>query len=413
MKKFLLNVSLVLFDVGLIFVKFPSFIFIFVSTHLLSRVLLLIASVIMFVVSPRKALPHKQIALLLFLLIAASLSIIGAVNIESFFASYKDMCFAILISVILISTEKAIKLQHIIKVLFLAVALNVIVQVAFLFSPETIGFFFRTFLNEKSLEIFDYQLSRNRFFGDMLDEAFIPILISTLYLGEKKEFRAISIALIAALSIVTFISGWRTKLIILCFELFISLTLLVKGIKSKLIFSVLFLSVLMFVATSNSLLKNTTNTLNRVFLTENEYIKTVQTRLSYWKNAFDLYLTSPIVGVGLGNYYDNLNQVSKNNNKSGGIDRFASSIVIDDPHNILFSMLSSMGILALAGFLFFLIEIIKDDFKEIFTNAQNQNRVIFILIFWGYFLYAFMNPWQNYGFIFYFFLLRALISYKE
>ena len=47
------------------------------------------------------------------------------------------------------------------------------------------------------------------------------------------------------------------------------------------------------------------------FLFEEEETKTITSRVSYWKDALEIGLRSPFVGVGLGNYFDNLSTSSK------------------------------------------------------------------------------------------------------
>ena len=141
------------------------------------------------------------------------------------------------------------------------------------------------------------------------------------------------------------------------------------------------------------------------FLFEEEETKTITSRVSYWKDALEIGLRSPFVGVGLGNYFDNLSTSSKKTNETSQIDRYRKFIFIDDPHSIFFSIFATTGIIGLLSFLSVLSFFLIRDLSGI--RSQNELPTLIICMFWGLFIFSLMNPWVNFSYLSFMFLIRG------
>jgi O-antigen ligase len=270
--------------------------------------------------------------------------------------------------------------------------------------PSVIFPFLSFVFNEKYLQFFNFQYGRNRFFGDSLDEAFIPLIIWTLIKEKAFIKRILLLLLMIGVIFITFISNWRTKIIILLFSLFVSTIMYYKYIKKYLLLLMLGVLLTIFTSSNFSLYTVKTDIIDR-FLFNNEIEKKIiSNRINYWKEAIEMGLSSPITGVGLGNYYDNLPKKSKQANKIIS----SNLITIDDPHNLFVSTFASTGFLGLISLTLLLGYFFITD-AGIFKKKQSILQT-FIIIFWGLFIFGLFNPWMYFSYLMPFWLIRGFIE---
>jgi len=319
-----------------------------------------------------------------------------------FLSLYKNITMAIVLLIAISLYKQKLDTKLFVNTLFLSVIVNLTIE-ALLFSNNPIfSFGFKHIVQTKYLSLFNYQLGRGRMFGDTLDEAFIPILLINLF-SSKKQIRILSFISIIFMLYLVYFSGWRTKLLIYAFELIAGCFFLLKK-RSILIFIIVIISAFILHKLPNTA---NTNTFTRFLLTDEQDIKTINTRFNYWDSSLKIGLSSPILGVGLGNYFDNLSLVEKNNNQDIPLNRIGKTIIIDDPHNIFLSLFATTGLFSFLIYFVLCIRYLKYDILSFNIYLAEQKALC--LGYWGFFIYALLNPWLNFYFVMMFFIMRGYL----
>lgn len=146
------------------------------------------------------------------------------------------------------------------------------------------------------------------------------------------------------------------------------------------------------------------NVIDRVLFPEESDVQTIYARFDYWNKAIEMGRSS-LFGVGLGNYYDNLPRIGLSNNS---LFREENSVVIDDPHNMLFSTFSNSGIFGVISLILLLFYFF---FQDVFLYKKNNNLInSLILAFWGEVIFLMFNPLNNYPYLILFWFTRAAIN---
>lgn len=381
------------------------------TTYNISRVIILIYTGAIFfgLINNQKSifLNKKLLILVVFYFITQSLSILGAQNISSFLSMYKDIAVSILIFFITYLLVNKKNFHWIIPTLVLFTTLSLFCQFIIYFFPTSTKLF-HFFLDSNYLKFFDYQSNRNRFFGNTFDEAFIPILVLGLFF-EKKYFKQVwYLFLLVLTSFFVFISGWRTKALMFIFAFFSSLFFLKLSKKGVLIILV----VLGFITlTFNKIPQQIigTNIIDRLFFDENGLNEqTISGRLELWQESLKMGIGKPLTGVGLGNFYDNLDWKLQSSNNLSDINRYNNFILIDDPHNLFLSTFAASGTLGITSLFLLILYFMISDLRSLkYGNKINKSLIIF---FWTYFIYALINPWIYFSYLAIFWLVRGIIE---
>lgn len=389
-----------------------SFVFL---TYNIGRILtLLVATHLIF--TKRNNISHainnnKFVFILLFLFfLSQSIPIINAINIVEYLKKYKDLIFFILIFInsYLLSDRKTIILS--IYVLLIASLISLgfqMVEYHFTHVFESL----KTCVEQNYYRFFEFQKKRGRFFGETLDEVVIPLIF---FIYRKGWVSIFYYSLFILITYTTFISNWRTKTII-----FILVTIFsyVYTHSKKLVvvpsFPLLSMFVLITVilAVNTSTINTGTSVTQRFLFTDSEDVYTTTERLKYWNIAREIGISNLIFGVGIGNYYDYLN--NKEQMVNIGKDGFFSErkfIVIDDPHNIFFSTFASTGIVGLffisSLFFYFLLS----DFRYLKRNGGDSLVYFLCVSSWALFFFSFFNPFFYWQFLYFLAILRGFLE---
>jgi O-antigen ligase len=254
---------------------------------------------------------------------------------------------------------------------------------------------------------------RNRVYLEAYDEIFVPFLFYFL-MSEKNGKKSLWFLFIfIGITIFSFISNIRIRFLMLIVSLIASVIFLGRYLKKFL--WLLFLVLLMFYFSYLALIKSKGYTVLERVLLENKYedVLTVSTRLERWVKAVEMGLSSPLLGVGLGNYYDNLESSMKRPTYPSLLIQKEKEAELGTlhPHNIFFNALAETGGLGLASllllFLYFLVRDIKIFFKKYKEDLFVRS---FIMSFWTLFLAAFFNPSTTVNFYVVFWFLRVAIE---
>jgi O-antigen ligase len=381
-------------------------------THNIARFLIIVVFIVAFLTRykhPQSSLDKKLCFLLGLFFLSQSISVLYAQNIGSFFTVYKDLILSIMLFFSLFFIVEKDNQMVFLRTLVLATAINISFQMLAYFHPSFISDYLKGFFNERYWDFFTYQTNRGRFFGEFFDEVSLPFIFYFLTSAKKSSNKLILNLFICAIFFITFVSSWRSKSILLLFAFIGSIIIYFKQMKRILIFQILMLYILLTFANFISLEKVGQNILDRFIFTDYQEVRIVKSRFTYLIEALNMGLESPLFGVGLGNYYDNLSVSSKMENQSPGYYLSRKFIVIDDPHNIFISTFATTGFFGLFSLILLILYFLYHDTIRFLTSNQLLLKASMVS-FWSLFVYALFNPWMYFAYLMFFMFLRGYIE---
>ena len=142
-----------------------------------------------------------------------------------------------------------------------------------------------------------------------------------------------------------------------------------------------------------------------------EDVRTISSRITRGEKSIEIGLSSPIFGVGLGNYYDNLDfPMQKVFSRFKSINK-EFELAAFYPHNIFFRTFAETGFLGLISLMMLFAYFIKKDVALLIGNKDLPKA--FVVAFWILFIHAFFNPSSTVKFQSFFWLIRILIERTE
>ncbi len=407
--------SVYLLAITIFLLRLPSFYILPVSTSLLTthnfaRLLIAILLLRRFLFYKKQSKQncfqnYLSFPLVLFFFFTQSLSVLNATNINNYLLSYKNLVFGLLLFYLLLITTNKHNIFIFIKTLVLSTIINLSVQTIALFYLPATFTLFQPFLYDKYWTFESYQASRGRFFGSSFDEIIIPFIILIFSKDKNWTRKLFYLVLIVLQVFISISSNWRTKSLLLFILLFASILGLLK--KKVLMFLMVLIS--LFVANNYSLALFKYNVFDRLNPNSRVDISTINARINYWKEAIDIGKSSPIIGVGYGNYFDNLSSKSKLASLSSQVDRIRALVLIDDPHNVIFYIFATSGLLGLLSWLMLISRFIYIDYKSI-RKQNNPVLLSLIIAFWGLFAYGLFHPVTSFSYLALFWALRGYIE---
>jgi len=386
------------------------FLFSYINTHSIAKLIWLFSFLILGFKSYQKGIKldisKTFLLLFLFYFITHSLSIIPAVNGGAFLEGYEDFFFSsifFILSAFVIKGAKDIK--KILVIFFIVAFMNAGFQTVIYFYPHLFTGLGGIFLHEGYLELILINIQRQRLYMEIYDETLIPIIF---YFLTKRKNREVLTPLFLLIGFFSFVSNFRTRFLMLVMALAGSVIVFLKEIKKY--FLVLFAVGFLFFSLYSILLQSTGFTvIQRVFL-EDEYedVSTVSSRINRWKKSVEIGLSSPLLGVGLGNYYDYLDSSMKQTISLFGHQEKEFEIAAHDPHNILFKTFAETGILGLMSLIMLLMYFLRKDFNVL--KSDNNLSKAFVVSFWILFSHALFNPTATTKYQVLFWLFRILIE---
>ncbi len=409
---------MILFGILIFLIRLPNFYIlpfhsgIFLVNNIVRILLLCIGVLLLFSFILRKEkterLPKIGFSLLIIYFVSQSVSVFNVINLESFFLVYKDLLFAFLLFFVTYQITSKKNIGLFCKILLLVSIINISYQILFFFFPSFFYDLFSQIFNEKYFQFFSYQHNRGRFFGDSLDEAIIPLAFF-YFLPSKSILKRILLLLtVGATVFVTTFANWRTKVLIFFFSTLSSLVIFIKAVKNQLLLIVLCILFFLFISDYISLRITGANIVDRLLFPDVQELQANRSRLDYWKEATEVGFTSPITGVGLGNYYDNLSEKSRITKRSSSFNRVNSFVLIDDPHNLFFSTFATTGLIGLISLTLLLSYYFITDYRLYKKRDLRANALI--LVFWSIFIYALFNPWMYFSYLMFFWLIRGMLE---
>lgn len=269
--------------------------------------------------------------------------------------------------------------------------------------------FLNHFIYYKYWEVLNANLQRGRYFIEILDFSLIPFTIYYFFVYQKKMKNILlGILLIGTTIIFSLLSNFRTHILMLLTSFFgVLIFIFNKNLKRLLFIFVvfLFLVLLLSIARNVFYLKLT---IDRFSFSE-ENMGSIMGRFDMWNYAKEMFLGSPIFGIGLGNYYDYLSSFKKAIFSITDWQIVLNKVTLSHPHSIFLGTLAETGILGFFSLFLLLAYFLKVDI--IFFKSKNKNflTVVFMMSFWSLFSYAIFNPTTSLHFLSLFFIFRAII----
>jgi len=416
-----------LLGVAILFLRFPPIYFLGIKnsllmTHILSIFFILINFFLLLVWIIRKnkksLIQTREDVLLLVFIIAQSISIFGAVNIEVFLQRYGKIVIAFLLYLVVRNYSQGFYKSRFSKYLINSFIIGGFVALTL----QLLIYFFPSFyLSLGNYLIYDNVLittSANILAGKLFDDSYLEIVIPFAlfaFAQEKKNYpkKVLLFALILGVGFTAFISNFRYRLIAFIFAFIVS-TLLMKRIKKILFFAFILIFICIFTF-SELIIRDIQGytIVDRILLQSKEYdVGTITWRLYMFNESLSMAKNFPITGVGLGNFYDSLPNSFKSILTLDYSQRqeIQTLALLVGPHNIFFQFLAETGFVGLFVFIILLYFYLKKDIAIVKKNSTlSFQKIPFIISFWTLIVIAEFFPSVNLTFYIMFFLLRGMI----
>jgi len=386
------------------------FLFSYINTHSIAKLIWLFSFLILGFKSYQKGIKldisKTFLLLFLFYFIVHSLSIIPAVSSDAFLGGYEDFFFSSIFFILSAFVVKGIgDIKKILVIFFTVAFMNAGFQAIIYFYPHFFTKLGGAFLHEGYLELILINIERKRVYMEVYDETLIPIIF---YFLIKRKNREVLTPLFLLISLFSFVSNFRTRFLMLIMALAGSATVFLKEMKKYLL--VLFATGFLFFSLYSILIQSMGFTVvERVFFEDKyEDVLTVTSRIDRWKKSVEIGLSSPLLGVGLGNYYDYLDFSMKRSISLFANQKREFEIASRDPHNIFFKTFAETGFLGLISLIMLLIYFLRKDFSVLKSNDDLSKA--FVVSFWILFSHALFNPTTTAKYQTLFWLFRVLIE---
>ncbi len=387
-----------LFFFALILIQLPPFFFIsrFLNIHTLAK--LIFAFLFFYNILLNKNLKEilkKYKAILFFFILffaSQSISIFNVINVTAFWQRYEEFLFTSFVLFLLFIYLKKGNVKKTVCILFLGFASNSLFQFLIYFYPKIFIQLGGMFIHPDLINLIAFKIQSGQLFFDSYDEILIPFIF--YYFSQTKENKN-KIGLIAPIFIIgffSFISNFRTRFLMFIFAVFFSCILFFKRLKK--FFPILLISSFIFLNLIYRLQISSLgfSVVERFLLTDKADYSSIVSRVERWKKSVEIGFSSPIVGVGLGNYYDHLTNFEQHKFSLSLFpqEKKVNEIMNNDPLNIFFTTFGETGFIGLFSFFLLIFYFIKEDLKKI--NNGNKISRIFIISFWTLFINSFLDP---------------------
>lgn len=387
-----------LFFFGLLFLQLPPLFFILPAFNLHTLGKLILISTFFYKLifnkdSKEILFKHKTIvSLFVLFFVSQSISILNVVSIEAFLRKYEDLLFASFAFFLLFFyLENQNHLRKILYILIFGFLANSLFQLLIYLAPIFFIQFGKIFMHPDSMNLITYKLQSSQLYFESYDEILIPIFFYFFIWAKAIPLKAFLITPIFVIGFFSFISNIRTKFLMFTFTTFCSFILFAKSLKKYFLLLLTLLLIFLYLVYKSQAVSLNFTVIERLFLEDpSRDYSTIVSRIDWWKRSVEIGMTSPLIGVGLGNYYDYLSWYKQKPFSLSILKNKVSEKIVQDPHNILFVTFVETGILGLIFFSLLIFYFIKKDFWII--KQQNKISSMFIIAFWPLFIHAFFNP---------------------
>ena len=304
-------------------------------------------------------------------------------------------------------------------VLLSAVFVSLIGLVSFL-APGLYKGVAKNFIHEASYRLYLFNRERGRIFPLWDIELMIPFFLF-LFFQKEKILRRVGMIGGGLVSLIVFLTNFRYRFLAFIFGI-ITYPILNKRFKKFLPLLILLAIVFGgYLFWAQNVLGVTIIT--RFLLDDPQLdILPLQARMEMAWQSFEMFISSPLLGVGLGNYFDNF---SLRVGYAGppvyyyGLPHEAFLVLVFEnykgPHNLFFSTIAETGIIGLAALLYLLKSLLNQDillFRRVKEKTQSrQITTVLIISSWATILAAqFININTSLAPLIFFWTTRGIIA---
>lgn len=390
---------LFLFLLSIFFFKIPNFYFLpqipnsFLTTQSLARAIIFFLFIIKtaeFIINQKIIFKNAESRRIVYfcglLFFLQSISIVEAINMVSFLNRYKDLIIG-LCSLFVFFYFRA-KSTRIVTIFLYSVLFNSALQYLMLFDTTLFLSIFSPFLYKNYFSLLLANLDRGRIYVPTFDEITTPFLFIPAFYKNLNQ-KALQIVALVSIIFYALASNIRSSVLVLGVGFLGSLVTFRRNA-----FSIIVLvmgGTIIIGYLTNMLLVNFVgfSFYDRLtFQSQAEDVDTVSQRGEQISQAFSM-ANSSLLGVGLGNYYDNVN-VTKIDVTLSESRRVEIRNAREYIHNIFATIAAESGYLSLGIFCVILILFVKQDLANM--KGKNSQKKAFIIAFWALFSWGLVNP---------------------
>ncbi|MEK7597042.1 MAG: O-antigen ligase family protein [Patescibacteria group bacterium] len=396
------KIDLISFLLVMFLIKIPPFYISpfatkFLTSHVLAK-LILGALFIYFILDTkiRTKLNKKVLIFPLLFFLSQSLSLIAARDIYFFLKDYQNIIFSLLILILGFIYGQNKKNKEIIYNFIFTIGILIITLdfVYFLFASQFLSFI-SIFVQKEALPVYIVNLERGRYNLYLNTELFLPFFIGAFLFTKQNKNKILFSIAIFLIIFLSFVSNFRHRLLFLMFALISYGFLIVKNKNLNVKKILLTFSGIFVIGAISSLLIARVffqhDIVNRLFLQDEiEDVKSVNSRVDNLNKSIELFKSSPLAGIGLGNYQIYM----KDNGKFYIFDPVAKELnsqSISDPHSIVSKTLSETGMTGLISLTIMVLFYLRRDIIYLREN-DSQEISAYIISFWGLFILSLITP---------------------
>lgn len=426
---------LFIFLFALFLIKAPPFYFLPIlnrlfSSHTLGKLIIFFIFIALLTSNFKKIsliLKQNKTTFLLIMLyfLGQSLSVVTSGDIILFWKSYHNVIIALTIFLLSYFIVK-LKKENIRIITLFVIATGVtltLLELLYLLFPQYLVPLFKLVIQKEVLNAYLSELLRGRSSLTLELEMFIPFFLSALFLLGYKTKISLKLLFSTQLFILfflSFLSNFRNRVLNSLFSIiifFIILAFKKNIIRSIRIAPVTALIVIgTIVAISVAIFASTSlysyNVFDRFLLEDRrEDEGTLRFRLYAWSRSIEFFQSSPIFGVGLGNYFDE--RIYKNKlNFSFTREEYQVNYAGNSaysPYNINFQILSETGLVGFTSYLILFLYFLINDVKLLRKRTTNIVTP-HIIASWSAFIYMNFEPASTIFIIGWFWFFRGVIE---
>lgn len=352
--------------------------------------------------------------------IAMTASLLVAQNLEAGVNDLTTIAFGLLFFYLAFSFFSSKKQIYwfFATVLFSAVLVSLIGFFAFL-APGFYKSVARNFVHEDSFRLYLFNRERGRIFPLWDIELMIPFFLFLIF-QKDKILKALGMVGGGLLSLMVFLTNFRYRFVAFVFGIIAYPFLNKRFLKFLPFFLLLIVVFVAYLFWSERVLG--VSIVSRFFLEDPQAdLLPLQARLEMAWQSLEMFISSPLLGVGLGNYFDNF---SLRVGYAGpplyyfGLPHEAFLVLVFEnykgPHNLFLSTIAETGIFGLIALLCLLKSLLNQDillFKRIKSSQNKQIASALIVSSWATILAAqFININTSLGALIFFWTARGIIT---
>lgn len=420
---------LILYTVSLFLLTCPYYYlipgrYLFFNTYFLSRIITaLLFNILVFLLGydfKSKKIGARDLTWSIMLVfITFSISVVNANNLSAFVRDFEGLLFAVMFyfnTLYMINAYKERFVWIFFATIMSAKAISVVDEFFLFFSRKLYFQIGEIFLYQSQIDFLQANSFRDRLYLNKFNEIIIPIVFFVLTTTKKNLIKAGSFLFIISIGTLALFSGWRIRLLAYFIGMIESIRWFLQSnysSKTKQLLILFAISTLVLFYFGNSYMYETTgySTLGRLLLEESEDVSALTSRLNFFNKSIDLFMSSPIFGIGMGQYaYEGSDPFIKNFTTVDEY-RLQQELLAVGAHNIFFHYLAETGLLGFSALILFILTAFFTDIRPYFSSKTDIKKKASIVAFWLLVLFGLFHTEKGFQYFSLLFAFRVLAIY--